>query len=71
MNSKVMHFGSKIFEVNLKRLNTYLIGLQGSIFKCLKKKNVFRKKFRCLNFFNFNFYFEHNEVGISLKREDL
>ena len=26
MNSKVMHFGSKIFEVNLKRLNTYLMG---------------------------------------------
>ena len=42
MNSKVMHFGSKIFEVNLKRLNTYL-RLQGSIFKCLKKKRFSEK----------------------------
>ena len=46
-----MHFGSKIFEVNLKRLNTYLIGLQGSIFKCLKKKNVFQKKIQMSKFF--------------------
>ena len=38
-----MHFGSKSFEVNLKRLNTYLIGLQGSIFKCLKKKRFSEK----------------------------
>ena len=45
-----MHFGRKIFEVNLKRLNTYLIGLQGSIFKCLKK-NVFQKKIQMSKFF--------------------
>ena len=51
-----MHFGSKIFEVNLKRLNTYLIGLQGSIFKCLKK-NVFQKKIQMSKFFQFQFLF--------------